>query len=87
MTVRWKKLSKKQLKKAGGIRIEVQYSLNKRFPMEKTKSKYLSKKKTSVKIRSLKSRKTYYVRVRTYRGTGTAKKVSKWSKVKKIKVK
>ena len=87
MTVKWKKLSKKQLKKAGNVKIEIQYSPNKKFPMEETKSQYVSKTKTSAKIKSLKSKKTYYVRVRTVRTIKGVKHVSKWSKTKKIKVK
>lgn len=87
MTVKWKKLSKKQLKKAGNIKIEVQYSLDGRFPMEQTKSKPVSRKKSSVKIKSLARKKVYYVRVRTYKESGGVKKVSAWAKPKKVKIK
>ncbi len=86
VTVKWKKLTKKQLSKAGKIKIEVQYSLDKKFPMEKTKSKYASKAKKSLKIKSLKSKKKYYVRVRTVKTVKGIKHVSKWSKVKKVKI-
>lgn len=86
-TVKWKKLSKKQLKKAGTIKIEVQYNTDRNFPMETTKSKFVGKKKSSVKISSLKSKNTYYVRVRTFKNVGSTKHVSKWSKVKKVKIK
>ena len=87
MTAKWKKLTKKQLKKAGSIRIEVQYSLDSNFPMEQTESKFVSKKKASVKIKSLAKKQTYYVRVRTYREAGGVKYVSGWSKIRKVKVK
>ena len=87
MTVKWKKLSRKQLNKAGKVKIEIQYSLKKNFPMEQTKSKFVSRTKTSAKIKSLKSKKTYYVRIRTVRTINGVKHVSKWSKTKKVKVK
>lgn len=86
-TAKWKKLSGKQLRKAGSIKIEIQYSLERSFPMEKTKSKLTGKKKSSAKIKSLKSGKTYYVRVRTYKTVKGVKHVSRWSKVKKVKTK
>ena len=86
-TAKWKKLSKKQLKKAGGISIEVQYSLNGAFPMQQTDSKTVGKKKTSLKIKSLAPKQTYYVRVRTVRDSGGTRYVSAWSKVKKVKTK
>ena len=38
-------------------------------------------------IKNLTSGKTYYVRVRNVKGSGTGKLVSKWSKVKKVKIK
>lgn len=87
LTVKWKKLTAKQRKKAGSIKIEVQYSNSKKFPMDGTKSKYASKKKSSVKIGSLKPKKTYYIRVRTVKTVKGVKHVSKWSKVKKTRVK
>ena len=86
MTARWKKLSKKQLKKAGGIRIEVQYSTDRSFPADRTFSKTAGKKKAAVKIKAPAAKQKYYIRVRTYRNAGDAKYVSAWSKVKKIKI-
>ena len=75
------------IKKAGSIKIEVQYSLNKKFPMDETKSKYVGKKKASAKLGGLKTKKTYYIRVRTVKTVSGTKKVSGWSTVKKVKVK
>ena len=86
-TVNWKKLTKKQLKKAGKAKIEIQYSLNKKFPMEKTSSKYVGKKKASAGISKLKSKKYYYFRIRTVKNSGGVKRVSSWSKIRKIKIK
>ena len=87
MTAKWKKLSKKQLKKAGSIKIEVQYSPDSSFPMDRTLSKYAGRKKSSVKVKGLAPKSTYYARVRTCRETGGVKHVSNWSKVKKVKIK
>ena len=82
-TAKWKKLSKKQQKVIKGI--EVEYSLTKDFSNPKFKT--AGKKKTSVKIKKLKSKKTYYVRAHTYVIRGGTKYVSSWSKVRKVKVK
>ena len=55
--------------------------------MDATKSKYTGKKKASVKLSKLKSKKYYYVRVRTVKTVMGVKHVSAWSKVKKVKIK
>ena len=83
-TVKWKKLSKKKLKKIK--KIEIQYSLDKNFKTG-VKTKYAKAKLTSLKIKKLKSKKTYYVRLRAYTNSGGAVHVSKWSGPKKVKVK
>jgi hypothetical protein len=83
--VQWKKLSNKQKKLVD--KIEVQYSLKKAFPRKETTVRKLSKKKSSLKIKKLTSKKVYYVRVRTIKYVNGVKNVSKWSKVKKAKVK
>lgn len=85
MTVKWKKLTTKQKKACS--KIEVQYSLKKSFPRTKTVTKTVTKTKTSLKVKKLKSKKTYYVRVRIIKNVNGVKKVSKWSKVKKAKIK
>jgi hypothetical protein len=85
-TVKWKKLSKKKLKKGGVTNYEVQYSLNKNFPMNETTTKFVSKKKGSYKAKKLQSKKTYYVRVRAIRNVNGVKYVGSWS-TKKVKVK
>ena len=83
-TIKWKKISKANQKKIASI--QVQYSLDKTF---ETGVKTVTAKKTatSKKITKLKSKKTYYVRIRTYRKSGGAVHVSKWSTVKKVKAK
>ena len=84
VTVSWKKLDKKNLKKFN--KVEIQVCTDKGFAKANTIRKEVGKSKKSVKIK-LKSKKTYYVRVRNVKGSGTTKLVSKWSKPKKIKIK
>ena len=62
----------------------VQYSRKKNF--KGAKKKYT--KSTKVTIKKLRSKKTYYFRVKAYKLDGKKKVLSKkWSKVKKVKVK
>ena len=78
-TVKWKAVSKANKKKITGI--EIQYSLNSNFATATTRR--VSKSKTSLKVTRLMSKRTYYVRIRTYSSKGH----STWSPIKKIKVK
>lgn len=77
-TVKWKK-------KAGNG-YEVQYSTKKNFTKNTKTKKIGSKNKTQVTIRKLKSKKKYYVRVRTVKIKNGKKYYSEWSKVKSVKV-
>lgn len=77
VTLTWKKVS-------GAKGYQLQYALNKKFTKKK-ESKFTKKKKLTVK--KLKSKKTYYFRVRAYKLNGKKKVYGKWSKVKKIKIK
>lgn len=61
---------------------QVEYAVHKKF--KKKKSVWTKKKK--ITIRKLK-KKTYYIRVRAYVTNGRQKNYSKWSKVRKVKVK
>ena len=83
--VTWKKASKKNLKQFD--KVEIQVCTDKKFQKANTKRVEVKKSKVSSTIKGLKKGKTYYVRVRDVKGSGTTKKVSKWSKVKKVKVK
>ncbi len=65
---------------------EVQYSTSKKFSSAKTK-KVTSNKTTSVTLKSLKAKKTYYVRVRTYKTVDGKKYYSAWSSHKYKKTK
>ena len=78
-TVQWKKD-----KKADGY--QVQYSTDKKFK-KNVKSMNVSKKNTKATVKKLKKRKTYRVRVRSYKKINGKKYYSGWGKVKSVKVK
>ena len=65
---------------------QIQYSTSKKFTKKTTKTK--TTKKTSYKVKNLKEKTTYYVRVRSYKLDANGKKVySKWTTVKKTTTK
>ena len=78
MLVHWKK----QKKNTDGF--ELVYSTNKQFKDSK-KVKIKSFKTTSSEITGVKDKKTYYVKIRTYKTVFGKKYYSKWSGVKKVK--
>lgn len=80
VSVKWKKQTK------GTTGYQIQYSVKKNFTGSKIKT-VKGNKKTSVTIKKLKSKKTYYVRIRTYKQTSGGKIYSPWSKAKKVKIK
>ena len=84
VTVNWTKANKKNLKKFTNV--EVQVCKDKKFRKSNTKRVVVKKTKKAATVKGLK-KGTYYVRVRNVKGSGTGKLVSKWSKVKKLKVK
>lgn len=63
---------------------EVQYAMDKKFTRSLKKK---TVKTTYCTVKKVKRSKTYFVRVRAYKLQGTKKIYSKWTKVKKIKVK
>lgn len=78
------KISIKKLKAAKGYKIE--YSTKKSFKAKYTKQRIT--KKTTLTIGKLKSKKTYYFRIKAYKSDGKKKIYSKnWSKIKKVKTK
>ena len=79
ITVYWKKD-----KTVSGY--QVQIATNKKMPKGK-KTVKVSKDKTSCTIKKLKSKRTYYVRIRSYKKVDGKIYYSKWSAVKKVKVK
>ena len=79
ITVRWKK--------GGNITgYQLQYSLKKSFASTNTVTVAKSATTKAV-IRKLKSKKTYFVRIRTYKTVKGKKYYSAWSKAKTVKVK
>lgn len=65
---------------------QIQYATNKNFKSAKTKT-LTSYKKTSLALTGLSAKKTYYVRVRTYKTVNGVKYYSGWSAVKSKKTK
>lgn len=82
VTVKWKKISKKNKKKIQGV--EIQYSLDGFKTI--TGTKHGKKSKTSLKIKKLESKKKYWIRIRAYKNAKDGKHVSAW-KMKTVKVK
>lgn len=81
LTVKWAK----QTKETTGY--QIQYTTDAKFK-KSIKTKTISKNKTtSASLGNLKSKKKYYVRIRTYKKAGNAKYYSAWSKIKKAVVK
>ena len=77
--VKWKKIS--------GIKgYQVQYSTSAKFKGAKT-STIAKANVTALTVKSLKSKKKYYVRVRTYKVANGKKLYSKWTAAKSVKVK
>ena len=80
MTVKWKKPSTTYRKQMSGY--QIRYSTSSKMTGAKT-VKVSGATKTSKKISKLKSKKYYYVQIRTYKGSY----YSSWSKAKKVKIK
>jgi len=81
---------KKQGKQTSGY--QVQYSLNKKFTKKTVKKIMVKNNKTvSMSVKSGKTDKKYYIRIRTYKnvktGGKTVKVFSRWSKIKTVKTK
>lgn len=83
-----KKSVKVTWKKVKGIKgYQIQYSTNKKFKKGNKTITIKSTKSTSATIKKLKSKKKYYVRMRTYKIVNGKKVYSAWSKAKSVKVK
>ena len=79
-TVKWKK-------KSGITGYQIQYSSNKTFKKNNKSVTVTKQKTTKATVKKLKSKKKYYVRVRTYKTVNGKKIYSSWSKVKSVKTK
>ncbi len=80
LTVKWEK------KTAQVSGYEIQYATSKSFKSYKTK-RVSKNTTTSVKLSGLSAKKTYYVRIRTYKMVNGEKVYSGWSAVKSCKTK
>lgn len=79
--VTWKKVSN-----AKGY--QVKYSTSKKFTKKTSKTATVKKATTTSKtVKDLKKKKTYYVKVRSYKTVNAKKVYSDWSNVKKVKTK
>lgn len=82
LSLRWKK----QTKNVTGY--QIRYSTSKKFTKKTTKTVWVkSAKKTSLTVKKLKAKKTYYVQIRTYKKVGAKYYYASWSKTKKAKTK
>ncbi len=86
LTAGKKKASVKWAKNKTVSGYEIQYSLKKNMKSAKTKTAK-KVKTTKLTVKKLKSKKVYYIRIRTYKTVGGRKYYSSWSKVKKVKTK
>ena len=84
MTVKWKKISKKNRKKIKKVQIE--YSTDRYFNTD-VKTVNVSSKKKSKKIKRLQKGQYYYVRIRAYTKSGDRINISNWSSIKGAKIK
>lgn len=84
--VKWKKLSKKQLKKSKATSYEVWVCADAGFPRGQTSEHVIKKSKAGLKITRV-PKGTYFVKVRAIKYVGGAKMVGPWSKAKKVTVK
>ena len=89
-----KKLSKGKKKftvtwaKVSGVKgYQIQYSSDKKFKKNNKSITVTKQKTTKATVKKLKSKKKYYVRVRTYKTVNGKKIYSSWSKVKSVKTK
>lgn len=89
-----KKLSKGKKKftvtwaKVSGVKgYQIQYSSDKKFKKNNKSVTVTKQKTTKATVKKLKSKKKYYVRVRTYKTINGKKIYSSWSKVKSVKTK
>jgi len=78
VTVKWQKVKKQ----TSGYQVMV--ATNNKFT-KNVKKTFVKQNKTSVKISGLKTKKTYYVKIRTYKTVNGIKIYSDWSKVKQVK--
>ncbi len=80
LTITWSKVS--------GVKgYQIQVATDKKFKKNKKTVTVKKQKNTKTTIKKLKSKKKYYVRIRTYKTSNGKKIYSSWSKAKTIKIK
>ena len=84
VTVRWKKIPKRNRRKIKGVEIQISKDAGFRNIV---KTAVCGSYRTSKRISGLRSGKKYYIRVRTYKVIKGQKHVSGWSAVRSLKVK
>lgn len=84
ITVKWKKQSTK-MSKSRITGYQIQLATNSKFTKNKKTVTVSGYSKVSKKITGLKAKKTYYVRIRTYKTVNGKKYYSSWSKSKNAK--
>ena len=77
-TIIWKKTG-------GNSGWQVQYSTNKKF-RSGVRTVNLKSRNTKLTVRKLRSRKNYYVRIRSYKKVGKQTWYSRWSSVKSVRI-
>ena len=83
-----KKAVSVEWKKVGGVKgYQIQVATDKKFKKNKKTVTVKKQKTTKTTVKKLKSKKKYYVRVRTYKIVNGKKVYSSWSKVKSVKTK
>ena len=80
-TATWKKQT------TGTTGYQIQYSIKKNFKSGAKKVTIKKNTRTKIKIKGLKSRRKYYVRIRTMKKTDFGTAYSSWSKAKTVKTK
>ena len=73
-------------KKDGANGYQVQYSTSKKFKSKKT-VEITGSDITTTRLKKLKKKKNYYIRVRAYKTVDGRKQYSAWSAKKKVKIK
>ncbi len=86
ITVKWKKQAKK-MSKSRITGYQIRFATNKKFTKGKKTVTVKDYQTVSKKVTKLKAKKTYYVRVRTYKTVSGVKYYSPWSKAKIVKTK
>ena len=86
VTVRWKKQSAR-MSQSRITGYQIQLATDKKFTKNKKIVMVKGYKKTSKKVKKLKGKKKYYVRIRTYMTVSGVKYYSAWSKTKTVKTK